>query len=49
MSNIEISWESEIKNKSDLFISKMPVFHRRIAEELITEGAIGNAKNENLI
>ena len=43
----KLSWDSEVKEKFDTFISKMPVFHRRIAEELITEGATLNAQKRN--
>lgn len=44
MPDVEILWEGEVKNKFDIFISKMPLFHRRIAEKLVTEKAAVNAK-----
>ena len=43
MSN-QISWEQGLEEKFKLFISKMPIFHRRIAEELITDQALARAK-----
>ena len=45
MSNVQ--WEPEVKQKFDIFVTKMPLFHRRIAEQLITESATANAKNRN--
>ena len=47
MTNIQITWEDKVKEKFDIFISKMPLFHRRIAEKLVTEQAIANAKARN--
>lgn len=47
MSNREISWEPEVRRKFDIFISKMPLFHRRIAEELVTEQVMLNAKGRD--
>ena len=47
MINIQITWEGKVKEKFDIFISKMPLFHRRIAEKLVTEQAITNAKARN--
>jgi hypothetical protein len=49
MPNIEISWRLEVKEKFDIFIAKMPLFHRRIAEKLVTEEAIINAKNRKAL
>lgn len=43
MSETKIQWETGVKEKFDIFISKMPIFHRRIAEELVTEKTIKNA------
>ena len=43
----EISWEAEVKEKFNIFISKMPLFHRRIAEKLVSEKAMNNAKNRD--
>lgn len=42
-----ISWDIPVKEKFDIFISKMPLFHRRIAEKLITDEAIVNANKRN--
>ena len=39
MSNQQIEWDPQIKQRLDNFISKMPLFHRRIAEKLIAEEA----------
>lgn len=44
MSDAQILWQENVKEKFDLFISKMPLFHRRIAENLITDGATKNAQ-----
>lgn len=51
MSKAELLWDSEVKKKFDIFVSKMPLFHRRIAEKLISEEAINNAarRNSNVI
>lgn len=45
--NTDISWEPKIKDNLNLFVSKMPLFHRRMAEELISEQAVANAKKRN--
>jgi len=34
-----MQWESNVQEKFRLMISKMPVFHRRIAEEAVTKEA----------
>ncbi len=47
MPEMQISWKPEVKERFDIFISKMPLFHRRIAENLVSEKAIINAKNRN--
>lgn len=47
MCDLKFSWEQPVKEKFDIFISKMPLFHRRIAEELITGEATANAKKRN--
>ena len=47
MSDSNISWDTQVKEKFDIFISKMPLFHRRIAEKLITDEAIANANKRN--
>ncbi|MBL7130207.1 MAG: hypothetical protein ISS45_02175 [Candidatus Omnitrophica bacterium] len=44
---MQISWEPEVKKKFDIFISKMPIFHRRIAEKLVTERVMINVKSRN--
>ena len=50
MSDIhEIQWDSVVKEKFDIFIAKMPLFHRRIAEKLVSEKAMSNAKSRNAV
>jgi hypothetical protein len=44
MSN-QLNWIPEIKQKFDLAISKMPAFHRPIAEKMISTKAQDIAKN----
>lgn len=41
---IAMAWEPEVKEKFDAFIVRMPVFHRRIAEKLVSEQAEKNAQ-----
>ncbi|MCP4653395.1 MAG: radical SAM protein [Candidatus Omnitrophica bacterium] len=41
-STVEVSWDAQAQGKFDLTISKMPFFHRRIAEKMV------KAKSENL-
>lgn len=43
----QILWELEVKEKFDIFITKMPLFHRRIAEKLVSERAVSNAKGRD--
>lgn len=42
-----IQWEPHVKEKFGIFIAKMPLFHRRIAEELVSEKAISNAQSRH--
>jgi hypothetical protein len=39
-----MKWDIKTQEKFKLMISKMPVFHRRIAEEAVTIKALENAK-----
>ncbi|MDD5560930.1 MAG: hypothetical protein PHT50_02215 [Candidatus Omnitrophica bacterium] len=36
-------WEARTKEKFELLISKIPVFHRRITESVVTQQAQNNA------
>lgn len=49
MCDVKFSWEPQVREKFDVFISKMPLFHRRIAEELITSQATANAKKRDSV
>jgi hypothetical protein len=40
-----MEWDGAAKEKFRMAISRMPVFHRRIAEEAITKKALENAGN----
>ena len=40
----EIQWESSAKEKYDLMISKIPIFHREIAKQVVDVKAVENAK-----
>lgn len=42
-----MDWDSEVKERFKQMISKIPVFHRRIAEEVVTKKAEDNAKIRN--
>ncbi|MDD5155335.1 MAG: hypothetical protein PHF11_02480 [Candidatus Omnitrophica bacterium] len=42
-----MEWEPKIQEKFKAIIVKMPVFHRRIAEEAISQRAEENAKARN--
>jgi hypothetical protein len=42
-----MDWEPKIQEKFKAIIAKIPVFHRRIAEEAIIQKAEENAKNRN--
>jgi len=42
-----MDWEAKIQEKFKAIIVKIPVFHRRIAEEAITRRAEENAKLRN--
>jgi len=39
-----IKWEENSKKKFDEMINKMPLFHREIANQVVTKKAISNAK-----
>lgn len=49
MQDLSITWEPEVKRKFDIFITKMPIFHRRIAEKLVSERAAVNAAERKSI
>lgn len=38
-----MNWDSKTQDKFKVFLSKMPVFHRRIAEEAVSKKAEENA------
>lgn len=40
-----MDWDTKTQEKFKLAISRMPVFHRRIAEEATTKKALENASN----
>lgn len=42
-----MEWEIRTQEKFRLMISKMPIFHRRIAEEAVTKKAEENAQKRN--
>ncbi|MCX5714380.1 MAG: hypothetical protein NT033_06140 [Candidatus Omnitrophica bacterium] len=42
-----MEWELKTKNKFRLFISKIPVFHRGIADEAVTRKAEETARSRN--
>jgi UDP-N-acetylenolpyruvoylglucosamine reductase len=42
-----MDWEPKIQEKFKLIIAKMPIFHRRIAEEAVSQKAEENAKSRN--
>lgn len=42
-----MEWDNKTQEKFKLMVSKMPVFHRRIAEEATTKKALENASNRN--
>lgn len=43
-----MEWESATKQRFNLMISKIPVFHRHITEEVVTRRAEENAKNRKV-
>lgn len=43
----DIVWNLETKRKFDLMISKMPIFHRKVAESLVSGKAVSLAKQRN--
>ncbi len=42
-----MNWDTQTKNKFQVFLSKMPVFHRRITEEAVCKKAEENAAFRN--
>lgn len=42
-----MNWEQKTQEKFKSMISKIPIFHRRIAEEAVTKKAEENAKFRN--
>ena len=42
-----MDWDTQTQEKFKLMISKMPIFHRRIAEEAAVKKALENAANRN--
>lgn len=42
-----ITWNEETKRKFDLMISKMPLFHRRMAESMVSNKALSIAKERS--
>ena len=42
-----MEWDTKTQEKFRLMVSKMPVFHRRIAEEATTKKALENASRRN--
>ena len=42
-----ITWEPQLEDKFKTFILKMPIFHRRMAEQLIKEQATENARQRS--
>lgn len=40
-----MNWQSDTKEKFELMISKIPIFHRHITEEAVTKRAEQNAKS----
>ena len=43
----EITWNPETLNKFKAVINKMPIFHRRIAENVVQKDAKDNAQKRN--
>ncbi|MEW5758997.1 MAG: DUF2621 family protein [Candidatus Omnitrophota bacterium] len=43
----DITWDEVTKRKFDLMISKMPLFHRKVAESLVSGKAIKLAQERN--
>lgn len=42
-----MNWEISVQGKFKLFIQKLPVFHRRIAESVVSKKAQDNALTRN--
>lgn len=42
-----MDWDTQTQEKFKLMISKMPIFHRRIAEEAVVKKALENAAKRN--
>lgn len=42
-----MQWNTEVKEKLGVMVSKIPVFHRHITEEAVTKRAEENAKARN--
>lgn len=42
-----MNWEPAVKKKLDIMIAKIPVFHRRITEEIVVKKAEENALSRN--
>lgn len=42
-----MNWEKNVQEKFNLFIQKLPVFHRRIAESVVSKKAQDNASARN--
>lgn len=42
-----MDWDKNTQEKLKLMVSKIPVFHRHIAEEAVTKRAAENAKTRN--
>lgn len=43
----EITWNPDTQSKFKIVISKMPIFHRRIAENIVPRDAQTNAQKRN--
>ena len=42
-----MDWDAKTQEKFKLMVSKMPIFHRRIAQEAATKRALENAQKRN--
>lgn len=42
-----IKWDDKAKEKYDLMLSKMPIFHREVTKRVVDEISVVNAKNRN--
>ncbi len=43
----ELKWDTEVQRKFNQMIEKMPLFHRRIAQDLTKNKAEANARERN--